>query len=72
MMKYLALLFFLTLSSTAFAGEIQRLFQMFTEVGCAKTHDFMAINEPMLLCGQCVRMILDVEKSSDPLCAGIP
>ncbi|KAF8763982.1 hypothetical protein HNY73_022106 [Argiope bruennichi] len=68
-MKYLTFLLLLTLSATAFAGEIQRFFQMFTEVGCAKTLNSMAINEPMLLCGQCVRMMLSVTKVNDPACA---
>ncbi|CAL1285022.1 unnamed protein product [Larinioides sclopetarius] len=70
-MKYLALLMFLALSGAAFAGEIQRFFQMFTDVGCANKGNSMAINEPMLLCGQCVRMILSVNKVGDPACAGI-
>ncbi|CAL1285025.1 unnamed protein product [Larinioides sclopetarius] len=70
-MKYLAFLLFLTLSATAYAGEIQRFFQMFTDVGCANKGNSMAINEPMLLCGQCVRMILSVNKVGDPACAGI-
>ncbi|KAF8763975.1 hypothetical protein HNY73_022099 [Argiope bruennichi] len=71
MAKYLAFLLFLTLSATVYAGEIQRFFRMFTEVGCAKTHTSMDIDEPMLICGQCVRMILNVKKVNDPLCAGI-
>ncbi|KAF8763980.1 hypothetical protein HNY73_022104 [Argiope bruennichi] len=70
-MKYLIFLLLLTLSATAFAGEIQRVFRMFTEVGCAKTYNSMDINEPMLLCGQCVRTVLSVTKVNDPACAGI-
>ncbi|KAF8763977.1 hypothetical protein HNY73_022101 [Argiope bruennichi] len=71
-MKYLALfLLFLALSSATYAGEVQRFFQMFTDVGCAKTSNSLAINEPMLLCGQCVRMNLRVTKVNDPACAGI-